>query len=179
MNTHEIERIAAAMNQLRPDWPTSSLRTLITKSLADRPRRDVAVALAWIACESGTATPARVLEAGPWWKAAAVETGASGHHHVAKVYGWNEGDPRDVCGICGLDQAACLQRARTNGHDFTARIDCLPPTPGFLFGSRAEHCGAQVVEGSVCRLSHGHTGDHNMARTPADSTPTTTNGDAA
>lgn len=74
MNDHEIERIAAAMHELRPDWPTSSVRTLIKKHLGHKPRRDVCVALAWVACESGTHTPARVLEqTGPWWRAAGVE----------------------------------------------------------------------------------------------------------
>ena len=74
MNENEIERIAAAVNVLRPDWPASSLRTLLAKpELAKRPRRDVAVALAWIACESTTKTPARVLEAGPWWIATNAE----------------------------------------------------------------------------------------------------------
>jgi len=74
MNENEIGRVAAAAHALRPDWPLASIRTLITTKLADRPRRDVAVALAWVACESGSATPARVLEAGPWWRAAGVET---------------------------------------------------------------------------------------------------------
>lgn len=73
MNEHEIDRLASAFHVLRPDWPHASLRTFIAKHLANRPRRDVAVALAWIACESNTATPARVLEAGPWWRAAGVE----------------------------------------------------------------------------------------------------------
>lgn len=74
MNEHEIERIAAAANQLRPDWPIAQLRTLLKgDGLVNRPRRDVSVALAWIACEAGTSSPYRVLEAGPWWRAAGVE----------------------------------------------------------------------------------------------------------
>ena len=73
MNEHEIERIAAAVNVLRPDWPTSSLRTFIASRLGSRPRRDVAVALVWVACEPATTTPARVLEIGPWWQAAAAD----------------------------------------------------------------------------------------------------------
>lgn len=92
MNEHEIERIACAMHALRPDWPAASLRTLIAKKLGDRPRRDVTVALAWVACESNSATPARVLEAGPWWKAAGVEGSAQAR------------DPYDAnrfCNVCG------------------------------------------------------------------------------
>lgn len=78
MNENEIERIAAAVNQLRPDWPTASLRTLLGRpELVNRPRRDVAVALSWVACEAESKTPARVLGAGPWWQATSVEGGTS------------------------------------------------------------------------------------------------------
>lgn len=78
MNANEIDRIADALHHARPDWPAKQLRTLLADpKMADRPRRDVFVALAWVACESGTASPYRVLEAGPWWKAAAVDGGTA------------------------------------------------------------------------------------------------------
>jgi len=73
MNANEIARIAAAVNLLRPEWPTESLQTFITNKLGHRPYRDAAVALAWIATEPESKTPARVLEAGPWWKVGAEE----------------------------------------------------------------------------------------------------------
>lgn len=123
MNEHEIERIAAAVNQLRPDWPTASLRTFIAKNLADRPRRDVAVAFAWVACEANTVKPARVLEAGPWWKAATVEGG----HQVEPF------DPTVVCGICGQLERRCRAAAVVNEHEFTSVIAskrAAVPSPG-------------------------------------------------
>lgn len=101
MNEHEAQRIAAAMHQLRPDWPASSLLTLIRKNLMDRPRRDVTVALAWVACESGTATPARVLESGPWWRAAAVEGTATARRE------WPDDAHR--CSVCSLPRERCVQ----------------------------------------------------------------------
>jgi hypothetical protein len=74
MNETETQRIAAAINILRPDWPTASIKALLTKpELVNRPRRDVAVALVWVACESDTKTPGRVLAAGPWWQAASSD----------------------------------------------------------------------------------------------------------
>lgn len=74
MNEIEIGRIAAAVNQLRPDWPVASLRTLLeSPQLVNRPRRDVAVAFAWIASDAATKTPGRIKEQGPWWNAAATE----------------------------------------------------------------------------------------------------------
>jgi hypothetical protein len=101
MNDLEITRIAAAIHELRPDWPAASLRTLIAKHMANKPRRDVMVALSWVACESGTSTPGRVLEAGPWWKAAGIESGTA----VQEPF-----DRNHACGTCGLSEAACRQR---------------------------------------------------------------------
>ena len=49
----EAERLAAAANALRPDWPVSSLLTYLSKHKA-RAYRDVAVALAWIATDPQT-----------------------------------------------------------------------------------------------------------------------------
>lgn len=99
MNETEADRIAAAINVLRPDWPTASLRSLIGRpDLMRRPRRDVAVALTWVACESSTKTPARVLEAGPWWKAATVESG-TGSPSAPK--------PHEACTTCGKHRDRC------------------------------------------------------------------------
>ena len=67
MNRTEAERIAKAINGLRPDWPWNSLVTFIETHLSERAYRDVAVALAYVACEAETRTPKRVLESGPWW----------------------------------------------------------------------------------------------------------------
>lgn len=73
----ETHRLAAAINALRPDWPLASLSTWIRTSLAERAYRDAAVALTWVACDPQSETPARVLEAGPWWRAAQAEQGAA------------------------------------------------------------------------------------------------------
>ena len=79
MNQTDIQRLAAATNALRPDWPTRSLITFLANNLGERANLDATVAMAWIAADPQTRTPARVLEAGPWWQAtrpAASETGA-------------------------------------------------------------------------------------------------------
>jgi hypothetical protein len=99
MNDHEKDRIAAALNQLRPDWPTRSIRTLLDRpQLADRPRRDVVVALGWVACEPSSATPARVLEAGPWWRAAASGADTVRLEHLK---------PEDRCKTCSKSEPDC------------------------------------------------------------------------
>ena len=75
MSQTEAHRLAASINALRPDWPLASLSTFIRTKLADKAYRDATVALAWIATDEKTTTPARVLEAGPWWRAATAGDG--------------------------------------------------------------------------------------------------------
>lgn len=67
MNEAEIQRLAAAVNCLRTDWPVSSLRKFIASNLATRAYRDTAAAMVFCATDPDTLTPARVLGAGPWW----------------------------------------------------------------------------------------------------------------
>jgi hypothetical protein len=99
MNEHERDRIAAAMNAMRPDWPTKQLQTLLAlPQLAERPRRDVTVALAWVACETASASPYRVLEAGPWWRAAAVEGDSRRLEHLK---------PEERCKTCSKSEHDC------------------------------------------------------------------------
>ena len=101
MNDHEAQRLAAAAHELRPDWPVSSVLTLIRKNLINKPRRDVSVALAWIACESNTATPARVLEAGPWWRAAGVEGSGTTRNILSNT---------ERCSVCSYSKDVCQSR---------------------------------------------------------------------
>ena len=109
MNDHETERIAKAVNVLRPDWPVNSLITLMGREqLRHRPRRDVLVAFAWVAAETNTSNPGRVLEAGPWWKAVAVNGSTGGHPHPLRVNDPDEcrihaGQHRDHCSGCQAD----------------------------------------------------------------------------
>ena len=111
----ERQRIAAAINQMRPDWPIKSLLTLLDgKQLANRPRRDVAVALAWIAADMDTKTPARVLEDGPWWRAttAADDRAWNAHQSTLRPPKRDEacrrhpGEWASACRGCAGDQHA-------------------------------------------------------------------------
>jgi hypothetical protein len=98
MHEHEIARLAAAVNVLRPDWPVKQLTTLLAGPMAQRSRRDAAVALAWIACDASTASPYRVLEAGPWWKAVAVD---------GQTVSLTPYDHGTACGICDQAESRC------------------------------------------------------------------------
>ena len=65
--TDEAARIAAAVNVLRPTWPTKSVQTLILERHAHRPARHVLLALMWCVLDPETKTPARIDNPGPWW----------------------------------------------------------------------------------------------------------------
>jgi hypothetical protein len=90
MTEAQISRLAHSLNELRPDWPISSLTTWISRNLSRRAYQDAAVALVWVATDmksDGTYAsekPSRVLEAGPWWRAAAAGE-ARGNHGPARV----------------------------------------------------------------------------------------------
>lgn len=111
MRTHEIERIALAVNRLRPDWPVASLETFIAERLGSRPRRDVLVALMWVAAEPETTTPARVLEAGPWWRAAATDDTPAPRRETY--------DPGENCSVCSLTRDRC-RRTWTGDHEYVS-----------------------------------------------------------
>lgn len=118
MNDAEIERIAAAINVARPDWPLSSLITLLKRpELAYRPRRDVFVALAWVASETATQTPARVIEAGPWWKAVAVDSSQALTRYPPKRgedCTQHPGEWPDSCRGCASERLAPVHEIRSD-----------------------------------------------------------------
>lgn len=66
MDKHEIDRLAAAVHALRPDWPLRSCVTFIAKEIGTYAYQDAAVMLAWVATDPDTKTPRRVTENGPW-----------------------------------------------------------------------------------------------------------------
>ena len=111
----EAHRLAAAINALRPDWPLASLSTFIRTKLAEKAYRDAAVALAWIATDEATTTPARVLEAGPWWRAV-----TAGDATVSAITVRCPEHPAEKAGACKecvaaavpADQCAAWQRPK-------------------------------------------------------------------
>ena len=74
MTPAELDRLAHHVNLDRPDWQLTSLRTWIAANLAGRPYLDALHAFLDCAADPATKTPARVLEAGPWWRPRASES---------------------------------------------------------------------------------------------------------
>jgi hypothetical protein len=73
IDQNQAERLAGMANMLRPDWPVPSLVAHLLAHHANRPVRDLAVALAWIAADPATENPGRLAQDGPWWRAATIE----------------------------------------------------------------------------------------------------------
>ena len=104
----EIQRIAAAMNALRPDWRYTSLVTFLTNHHANRPYRDLAVAAVAVATDARTQTPNLLNEHGPWWVASQTAAGtavagvpAPGSQRC-DVYG-HEHELAHNCRACAVD----------------------------------------------------------------------------
>jgi hypothetical protein len=142
MNPNEAGRLAHAVNDLRPDWPASSLRTFIERNLANRTYRDAAVALAWIATDTkpdgtnASDTPKRVLEAGPWWRAATHESPTAGRPQPPRR--------ENQCRRCGIELPDC---ACTREHlaDDPERDDPNPRPPTHADASLARALLAQAA----------------------------------
>lgn len=107
----EIQRIAAAMHEARPDWPARSLTTFLERNLANKPYRDLLIAGITVASDPKTQTPHLLLEHGAWWAAAQAATGTStmtaipGPHDThCTVYG-HEGY-RLPCAGCHAEEIA-------------------------------------------------------------------------
>lgn len=112
MNDNETKRLAHAINELRPDWPISSLTNFIGRDLARRTYRDAAVMLVWVAVDTkpdGTPasnTPRRVLEAGPWHRAVLAEDPSQNTATAPKRH--------EQCTTCGRHLGACICGEQTS-----------------------------------------------------------------
>lgn len=103
----EIQRIAAAMNALRPDWNPRSLTTFLTEHHSARPYRDLAIAAVAVATDPKTKTPRLLNEHGPWWAAAQTVQGATGLEPIRFERCPIEGHTSyrlDNCGACKADR---------------------------------------------------------------------------
>lgn len=66
----EAQRIAAAVNIIRPEWPTGLLMTVLGDTrMVNRPYADAMIALVACALDSKVEKPGRVHNDGNWWAA--------------------------------------------------------------------------------------------------------------
>jgi hypothetical protein len=103
LSQEEAQRIAAAVNALRPDWNPVGLMSILAdeRIRVARTYRDVAVAFTALAADPDSRKPTRILEHGPWWELtrrvapvysfpnleeACAECGQPAHRHTAFAY---------------------------------------------------------------------------------------------
>lgn len=109
MPTHdEIQRIAAAMHALRPEWNPRSLATFLERHHATRAYRDLATAACIVATDPRTKTPQLLNEHGPWWAAAqTVFAGQTDTLHFDRcTVDGHKSYRADNCGACRADTLA-------------------------------------------------------------------------
>lgn len=72
LTREEAQRIAAAVNALRPDWAQAGLMTVLSdeRIRLTRTYRDTAVAFVALAADPESRKPTRIFEHGPWWESA-------------------------------------------------------------------------------------------------------------
>lgn len=124
----ECSRIADAIAAARPDWPARSLRQFVAARLRDRTFADVLVALAVVAADPASETPARVLEPGPWWTATRANRPTDATYRPGpdgtpcRVAG-HEHERATGCRLCRAEQLA--------GTDPTDPARPVPAPPGW------------------------------------------------
>ncbi len=114
MTRNDIERLAGAINTLRPDWPIEQLVAFLTKHAPNRPLWDAARVLVWIATEPGQIDgqhihqdPGAFLKPGPWWDAITITD------TTPTPVGWCslhrcEDSTANPCRLCRQDRAQAV-----------------------------------------------------------------------
>jgi len=139
MNSEEVERVAATIGALRPDWTNGlpdrhrSLRTFIAEHMAGRDFRTVVVEFVACAADPSTVKPGRVLEDGPWRKAGRVEAASPIDRTTA-------GERRDQLGrrcVCGVWESHHTGARVQDCPGYTPELDWTPPDPDRIARLRA------------------------------------------
>lgn len=113
----EVERLAAAAHELRPDWPVTSLVTWLQADHTHRAYRDVAVALAYIATDSETRTPKRMNETGPWWGVGPAAAGTTDIRFERCQEPGHSSFPAWNCSACRAEEIAQTYRPEAPSPD--------------------------------------------------------------
>lgn len=98
VNRAEAERIAGAVNALRPDWaPASVVAVIADDRIRHRAYPDLTHAFVALALDHTSRKPTRIFEAGPWWTAPGVVVAGPSYRYPA----------HDDCDTCGLPRITC------------------------------------------------------------------------
>jgi hypothetical protein len=104
----DLDRLTTAANALRPDWHHTDIRAYLAARHTHRQLAEIAVALAAVACDPDTRTPARLDLPGPWWGATRALAGwrgetnpvGPGRDTARCVRAGHECEPAHACRCC-------------------------------------------------------------------------------
>lgn len=107
----EAERIAAAINALRPDWSQAQIMGVLAdeRIRVQKTYADTALAMTKLALDPETRQPTRVFEHGHWW--VNVQPTVSQSAHVRAM-------SPDDCDICSRQPEVC---AFDDSHEYRRR----------------------------------------------------------
>lgn len=106
----DAERIAHATHSMRPTWDVPQIMAVLAdeRIRVQRHPQDAAAALAWLAMDSDTREPTRLLSGGAWWGTAT----AAGQRAGVRIREVKDDD----CDLCTLPKhapgPACEYRQR-------------------------------------------------------------------
>lgn len=122
LNKDEAQKIANAINALRPDWSINGLMSVLGDSRnINRPTTDMTLAFVALALDPKSRKPTRIYEHGPWWELLAPRVGSAVSYRTI-------GD--DDCAICS--RPANAHPLLTDDHTWEpqhARNESHKPTP--------------------------------------------------
>lgn len=143
MNAEEIERLAATLGALRPDWTNGlpdrhrSLRTFIGENLAGRDFQSTLVEFVACAADPTTVNPGRVLEYGPWRKL----RGKADQTIDRTAAGETSADRGRRC-VCGVWQSHHIGPRVQDCAGYEPEPDHVPADPARITALRQEVLGA-------------------------------------
>ncbi|MBZ2197260.1 hypothetical protein [Occultella gossypii] len=115
----EIDRLAHMANALRPDWPIRSLVTYLAREHVARGYQDLAKAIAHIATDPATSTPARLGESGPWWPTLGTTSPVIGPGRARCDQYGHEHYPAHNCPGCRTDALTGVRLPAPLPEDYT------------------------------------------------------------
>jgi hypothetical protein len=133
----EAQRIAAAVNLLRPDWRTALIMTVLgDERNINRPYADLAIAMTAVAVDPASKKPGRIHENGIWWNSALASTPIKMPRYPS---------PTD-CGVCGRPFELHSSLSAVDDHEYeTQRAKGVGPTPEQKAAIRAARLEAEKL----------------------------------
>lgn len=83
MTKDEAQRIANAVNALRPDWSIAGVMSILADGRCrNKPLTDLTMAFVALALDPASRKPTRIYEHGPWWEVLAPRIGMTTEYRV-------------------------------------------------------------------------------------------------